>query len=120
VKKKTPQIQLQDLIDDIRREFKQWHSIYNNGCNDPFYSDGTNLNLVHNHIYYDKNEMLAICSEYKINLPEEYYQPTPEVSNDYFANPKSDRAKRIQRDDGVRLSNNTTKVAINDNQLVLF
>ena len=30
----------------IRREIEHWKVINQNGCNDPFWSDGCNMNLV--------------------------------------------------------------------------
>lgn len=34
----------------IRREIEHWKVINQNGCNDPFWSDGCNMNLTRNHI----------------------------------------------------------------------
>lgn len=38
-----------ELDDDIRR----WNDIKENGCSDPFWPDGVNMNLKRNHIIYD-------------------------------------------------------------------
>lgn len=49
----TPQVYAMQ----IRYCYKHWKDIYNNGCNDPFWCDGTNLNLVRNHIEYYRRKI---------------------------------------------------------------
>ena len=34
----------------IRREIEHWKDINQNGCSDPFWPDGCNMNLTRNHI----------------------------------------------------------------------
>ena len=67
-----------------------------NGCNDPFWSDGFNLNLTRNHIIHDKTVIDEICSETDLPFPAEYYITTPpEVDDDYMAN--LEQKKRVER-----------------------
>lgn len=40
------------LKEEIRKSFDRWDQIASEGCSDPFWSDGMNLNLVRNHIIY--------------------------------------------------------------------
>lgn len=95
MKKKTPEQELKELCKEIRSEIDHWDDINRNGCNDPFWSDGCNMNLTRNHIIYDKRRIEEICWENGLPLPEEYYTPTPpEVSNYYMANLKNKR--RVQ------------------------
>ena len=96
MKKKTPEQELKELCKDILREIERWEDINQNGCNDPFWSDGCNMNLTRNHIIYDKQRIAQICEEQDVQIPEEMYLPTPpEVSNYYMANMKQKR--RIER-----------------------
>lgn len=81
----------------IRREIEHWKDINQNGCNDPFWSDGCNMNLVRNHILYYQRKISEICAEKNLPYPEAYYfSVPPEVDNFYMANLKQrDRVKRI-------------------------
>jgi hypothetical protein len=38
---------------ELQRDIDRWNEIRRNGCNDPFWPDGVNLNLKRNHIIYD-------------------------------------------------------------------
>ena len=40
-----------DLVDPAER-LAHWIDIFNNGCSDPFWCDGVNMNLARNHIIY--------------------------------------------------------------------
>lgn len=95
MKKKTPEQELKELRKEIRREIEHWEDINQNGCNDPFWPDGCNMNLTRNHIIYAKRQIAELCEEYDIPIPEEMYLPTPpEVSNYYMASLKQKR--RVQ------------------------
>lgn len=100
MKKKTPQQEIKELCGDIRKEIEHWKDINKNGCNDPFWSDGANMNLTRNHIIYDKYQIAELCTEHHLTLPEEMYLPLPpEVNKYYMANPKQERrVERIGRD----------------------
>ncbi len=70
-----------DYEEELRKSFNRWEDIYINGCNDPFHTDGTNLNLVRNHILSFKRQL-----EEKKLYPEIYYKETPpEVDYKYMA-----------------------------------
>jgi hypothetical protein len=36
----------------IDGEYAKWDKVFQHGCNDPFWADGSNLNLIRNHIVY--------------------------------------------------------------------
>lgn len=75
----------------LRDSFEQWNYIYKNGCGDPFWEDGCNLNLVRNHILSAKRQCEEELSPE--DFPEEYELLTPpEVDNKYMA-----RAEEIRR-----------------------
>ena len=118
MKKKNPDQEIQNLCQEIRQEINHWEDINQNGCNDPSWPDGCNMNLTRNHILYAKRRVAEICDEYRIPIPEEMYLPTPPEVNDYYrANlePKS-RIERI----GNREKITTNRNKYEKGQLSLF
>lgn len=90
--------EIQMECENILRSIRQWESINSHGCNDPFWSDGCNMNLCRNHIIYAKVKIEELCKFEGIPYPEEYYLPTPpEVSNWYMADLKRfpERTERV-------------------------
>lgn len=86
-KKINPDKQLKQDCEEIVGRLVRWHIIKDYGCQDPFYADGCNMNLVRNHIIYYKKRIMALCQSQSWDLPEEYYLPTPPVvSENYMAN----------------------------------
>lgn len=90
------------LSASIRREIEHWKVINQNGCNDPFWSDGCNMNLTRNHIIYYQSKIHEICTENQLPLPEEcYFSIPPEVDNNYMANlkqkPRVERLRQLGR-----------------------
>lgn len=85
MKKKEPDYQ-QMYHDSWRR----WQEIHKNGCNDPFWSDGVNLNLIRNHMIYALSNS-AVAPEDKL-LPDQ-------VDYDYMANPNDTRLIRMRKPD---------------------
>ncbi len=88
---------IEEVCREMRQSIQHWKDINQNGCNDPFWTDGTNMNLVRNHIIYYKRQLEDICQGKGCDLPEEYYLATPpEVDNKYMANLKQkDRVQRL-------------------------
>lgn len=77
------QNECKSIIDYIRR----WEDINAHGCNDPFWTDGCNMNLTRNHILSYRNEIANCCEEHNLPLPEEYFlKVPPEVDDNYMAN----------------------------------
>ncbi|MBD5473649.1 MAG: hypothetical protein HDR20_12390 [Lachnospiraceae bacterium] len=119
MKKKTVKDQLQKYRESIIERLEHWKHIKKNGCNDPFWADGCNMNLIRNHIIYYKGEIAQICKENRLVLPEEYYIPLPpEVDSGYMA--KLDQKERVQRfrQEGRKLV--TKKIEYDETQLSLF
>lgn len=98
-KKISPEDELQSLRKDIEREVAQWKHIYAHGCQDPFWPDGSNLNMVRNHIIHDKRRMAELCVENDWPLAEEGYIPTPPVVDEtYMANlEQRERVARLRK-----------------------
>lgn len=87
--KKSLEIQRKEAESELIKDYARWNNLYENGGQDPFYSDGCNLNLVRNHIIFDKRRL----DELKY-FPDVYYWELPdEVSNDYMARPDYIREK---------------------------
>ena len=84
MKKKTPDQELKALCNNIRQEIDRWEDINQNGCSDPCYADGINMNLTRNHIIYAKRQIIEICERHGIPIPEEMYLPTPPQVDDYY------------------------------------
>lgn len=119
MKKKAVQEQLNEYRKSIIESLELWKHINKNGCNDPFWEDGLNMNLVRNHIIYYKNMTAQICEENGLILPEEYYLPLPpEVDSEYMANlNQKERVQRLKQG-GSKLI--TRKIKYDDAQLSLF
>ena len=117
-RQQDPEKELIGLKREIRREIENWEYINQNGCNDPFWSDGTNLNLTRNHIIYAKQKIKEICEEHRIEIPEELYLPTPPEVNDYYmANLKQ---KRRLENIGHHEKITTKRNKYDRNQLSMF
>lgn len=81
--------EIQAMID---REFEHWNDMCANGCNDPNWHDGVNMNLTRNHILYyyrildgktEQGEQLTLFSA----ITTDRRPVPPEVPQDYMAKP---------------------------------
>ncbi len=52
---------IEEYAHQIMLEIGHWNYILENGCNDPFWPDGTNMNLTRNHIISYKLEIAKYC-----------------------------------------------------------
>lgn len=95
---KTAQEQILSYCEEIRESVARWKDINQNGCNDPFWEDGCNMNLVRNHIIYYKRMISGICNENQLPLPDEYYfSIPPKADTHYMANRKQkERVKKLE------------------------
>ncbi len=46
-----------NYIEELAERFERWDDVYQNGCHDPTWSDGVNLNLIRNYILYYKGKI---------------------------------------------------------------
>lgn len=120
MKKKTPEQELKELCKKIRSEIDHWDDINRNGCSDPFWSDGCNMNLTRNHIIYSKRQIAEICEDHGISIPDEMYLPTPpEVSDYYMAHLRDkDRVSRVAFGRPERIT--TKRIRYDSEQLSIF
>ena len=59
---------VEELLRDADMEFQEWEYIHAHGCQDPFYEDGVNLELVRNHIIYDYRQLAELLDGVQFNL----------------------------------------------------
>jgi hypothetical protein len=91
-RKKSIEEQIVDLSASIRLSVQHWKEVKAKGTTDPFWPDGTNLNLVRNHIIYDKGKLRELCKGRK-GCPVEVRVKVPKrVSEGYMA-PNSKAAR---------------------------
>lgn len=97
-RKLTHKEQVEELHRELFLQFIEWDKLRKHGGQDPFYGDGTNMNLTRNHIISIKQDLLQLCEHDE--LPKIYYRETPpEVDDNYLApNGKyfEERKKRIE------------------------
>lgn len=89
MKEKSAEDKVRECRRNIRQEIEHWKDINQNGCSDPFWPDGCNMNLTRNHIIYYQRQLEETCTKNQISLPDEYYLAVPpEVDMNYMANLK--------------------------------
>lgn len=85
----------------LLQNLEEWQTIKEQGCQDPFWADGINMNLVRNHVIYEKRRLLEICEALNEPLPEEYYLSTPpKVADNYLCKHNqyfAERKKRLEQ-----------------------
>ena len=76
----------ENLMEELAKSFERWEHLKEHGGSDPSYADGTNMNLVRNHIMYYKNRMVEEYGRDYEKYPEIFYRELPpEVHDDYMA-----------------------------------
>lgn len=117
-KEASPEEKIEQLSEYIKDRIRRWKHIKEYGCNDPSWCDGSNMNLLRNHILHSKKQISDLCIENRIELPDIMAVPTPpEVSNTYMADLKCDRAKKLKLFHAKMIH---TKVEYDETQLSLF
>ena len=66
---KTKTKSLDELAKECKQSYERWTEIRQNGCRDPCWTDGVNLNLVRNHIIYYKRQMATLYKEQGVEPP---------------------------------------------------
>ncbi len=88
-KKESIEEQLEKLIANHENSYRRWQHYLEHGGSDPTWSDGSNMNLIRNHIIGYKRRIKELCEKSGIELPNEYSKELPaEVSSDFMANPE--------------------------------
>lgn len=85
-KKKDKAIISMDLEAILMSDYSRWKHIFEFGCSDPSWCDGVNMNIVRNHILYDKKVVEEVLKDNYIAYPDIYFYPDPvELPNDFMA-----------------------------------
>lgn len=77
MKKLTPDEMFAQLTEEAIRSYDEWQFIYENGCSDPNWEDGVNLNLVRNHLIYYKRKISNLCKEHGFEKPQVLFRKLP-------------------------------------------
>lgn len=80
-----PEERLKQLEDNFVKETQEWEYIHEYGCQDPFWPDGTNLNLIRNHCIYFIEQIKNLCAEHSLPLPMCCHSLPAEVDDNYMA-----------------------------------
>lgn len=75
--KKTKLPTAKELKERLIERYSRWVHIFFNGCTDPTYHDGVNIDLVRNHIFYEKSQVEKILGHNYMAYPDEYFYPDP-------------------------------------------
>ncbi|MBR5279153.1 MAG: hypothetical protein IKU23_07820 [Clostridia bacterium] len=103
--------ELNKLVPMLEGRYKRWHEIRTDGCFDPYYTDGSNMNLVRNHILNYRSRIKTICETLGVDLPKVCTWDVPiEVSKDYMANP--DQIRQIAKETLPMLESNADYIAL--------
>ena len=86
--RKEPEIDLKECLEE---RFERWDRLKTEGGSDPFWADGSNMNMVRAQIKYYKGKIEKKFSDG--NYPEIYYRETPpKTDTKYMAQPDKIRA----------------------------
>ena len=84
MKKLSPEEMISSWAEQCRKSYEQWQNIFENGCHDPFWEDGINLNLVRNHIIYFQRQMNDLCEEIGYLKPEICSREIPKAVDPHY------------------------------------
>ena len=99
--------QIATLEAQVRADVSHWHDLMANGCNDPFWPDGVNMNLVRNHIIYGLRQIAELrtserqLSMFDVPAPEavdvmQDKRIPPKVDDNYMAKDRYEHGRRIK------------------------
>lgn len=106
-----------DIIAELDKTYRHWELLYRDGGQDPFYTDGVNLNLVRNHIIYFKAELKEMqapkdgeqISFFESGIVTDDRPVPPEVPASYMAQPNR---IRMEAEKALKLLQNSSDVQI--------
>ena len=68
-KEKQCKALLDEYIEQCEKSYSRWQDVFDNGCFDPNWADGVNLNLVRNHILIEKKNISKLCEQEGFESP---------------------------------------------------
>lgn len=96
-KQADPLVSAESYYESGKQRMNRWAEIATNGCNDPGYTDGCNMNLIRRQIMACKEKIVSLREECGILFfKENELIIPPYVSETFFRFPDSERAKRIR------------------------
>ncbi len=91
MKRTSVTVRVARLEVQVQADVNHWHDLMANGCNDPFWPDGVNLNLVRNHIIYGLRQIAELnASERQLSMFEISTISANDVMRDERIPPKVD------------------------------
>ena len=94
-------------VESVQKEidywFSHWNDVHQNGCADPFWPDGVNLNLTRNHIIYyygllqDKLNVPVQLSLFGTEIALKGMRPVPPEVSDWYMAPNQKYPERVER-----------------------
>ncbi len=100
-KKLAPDEELQRLERELLEAGLHWVDIYENGCQDPFWADGVNLNIVRNHCLYYVRLITELCEQHSMPLPDILPFPIPDKVDPEYMAPNGRYPNRLKRHEPV-------------------
>ena len=95
---RTNDQKITDLNNEIEKSLAHWNDMNKHGCSDPFWPDGTNMNLVRNHVIWYLTQIKELSAQptqmslFGIGTDKMIFgdimddpRIPPEVDNDYMA-----------------------------------
>ena len=106
-KQRSAADQIAQLEAQVQRDIERWNDIRANGCNDPFWPDGMNLNLKRNHIIYglrqiaqlDQSERQLSVFDMPCMIGDEIEKDSrvpPIVADDFMVKDRYENGRRIK------------------------
>ena len=107
MKKASAAKQIAQYEENIKASLQRWNDIKENGCSDPFWPDGVNMNLIRNQIIYairkiteidnSKRQLSVFDMPGMLNqaIPNDKRIP-PKVDDNYMAKDRYDGHRRIK------------------------
>ena len=111
MKRTSVTVRVARLEAQVQADVNHWHDLMANGCNDPFWPDGVNLNLVRNHIIYGLRQIAELnASERQLSMFDASGAMTnnalddsripPKVDDNYMVKARYENGRRVKLDAG--------------------
>lgn len=90
---------LEQLRAELAKSYSEWEHLLIEGCSDPFWPDGVNMNLVRNHIIWWKSHIQAKAQTEQLSMfdlsSDADEIPIPPVVNNNYVAPNGKHSNRF-------------------------